>query len=78
MGCDHGTARQTEDRILIASSSDLPAPLRRREYMMRVEAVIFAASQPVSRETLSAVIGSDCNLDLLIDDIRDELEVAAL
>jgi segregation and condensation protein B len=24
-------------------------------------------------ETLSALIGSDCNLDLLIDDIRDEL-----
>ena len=53
--------------------SDLPAPLRWREYMMRVEAVIFAASQPVSRETLSALIGGDCNLDLLIADIRDEL-----
>jgi segregation and condensation protein B len=52
---------------------DLPAPLRRREYMMRVEAVIFAASQPVTRETLAAVIGSDCNLDQLIADIRDEL-----
>src|SRR5277367_5293971 len=52
---------------------DLPAPMRRREFMMRVEAVIFAASQPVTRETLAAVIGSDCNLDLLIDDIRDEL-----
>ena len=52
---------------------DLPAPMRRREYMMRVEAVIFAASQPVSRETLSALIGSDCNLNLLIADIRDEL-----
>jgi segregation and condensation protein B len=53
--------------------ADLPAPLRRREYMMRVEAVIFAASQPVSRETLAALIGSDCNLDLIIADIRDEL-----
>ena len=53
--------------------SDLPQPLRWREYMMRVEAVVFAASQPVSRETLSAVIGSDCNLDLIIADIRDEL-----
>jgi segregation and condensation protein B len=40
--------------------------MRWREYMMRVEAVIFAASQSVSRETLSAVIGSDCNLDLII------------
>src|SRR5271169_6970418 len=53
--------------------SDLPQPMRRREYMMRVEAVIFAASQPVMRETLAALIGSDCNLDLLIADIRDEL-----
>jgi segregation and condensation protein B len=42
--------------------------------MMRVEAVIFAASQPVSRETLCAVIGNDCNLDLLIAAIRDELK----
>ena len=41
--------------------------------MLRVEAVIFAAPQPVSRDTLAAVIGSDCNLDLLIADIRDEL-----
>jgi segregation and condensation protein B len=47
--------------------------MRRREFMMRVEAVIFAASQPVTRETLAAVIGSDCNLDHLIADIRDEL-----
>jgi segregation and condensation protein B len=54
--------------------TDLPAPLRRREYMMRVEAVIFAASQPVTRDTLSALIGSDCNLDHLIADIRDELK----
>jgi segregation and condensation protein B len=54
--------------------SDLPAPLRWREFMMRVEAVIFAASQPVTRETLGAVIGSDCNLDLLIADIRAELK----
>jgi chromosome segregation and condensation protein ScpB len=41
--------------------------------MMRVEAVIFAASQPVSRETLCALIGSDCNLENLIAEIRDEL-----
>jgi segregation and condensation protein B len=54
--------------------ADLPAPLRWREYMMRVEAVIFAASQPVSRETLAAVIGRDCHLDLLIADIRAELK----
>jgi chromosome segregation and condensation protein ScpB len=57
------------DRELAA----LPAPLRRREFMMRIEAVIFAASQPVPRQTLTALIGSDCHLDPLIDEIRDEL-----
>jgi segregation and condensation protein B len=53
--------------------SDLPAALRWREYMMRVEAVIFAASQPVTRETLAPLVGTDCHLDRLIADIRDEL-----
>jgi segregation and condensation protein B len=53
--------------------ADLPPPLRWREFMGRVEAVIFAASQPVKRETLVALIGSDCDLDLVIADIRDEL-----
>ena len=53
--------------------ADLPEPLRRREFMMRVEAVIFAASKPVMRETLAALVGRDCNLDLLIADISDEL-----
>jgi segregation and condensation protein B len=53
--------------------ADLPSPLRWREFMMRVEAVIFASSQPVTRETLSAVVGSDSNVDLLIADINDEL-----
>jgi segregation and condensation protein B len=41
--------------------------------MGRVEAVIFAAAQPVDRETLRKIIGRDCNLDLLIEDIREEL-----
>jgi segregation and condensation protein B len=53
--------------------ADLPPPLRRREFMMRVEAVIFAASRPVRRETLAPLIGGDCSIDQLIVDIRDEL-----
>jgi chromosome segregation and condensation protein ScpB len=53
--------------------ADLPEPLRRREFMMRVEAVIFAASKPVMRETLAALVGRDCNLDRLIADISEEL-----
>jgi segregation and condensation protein B len=53
--------------------TDLPNPLRRREFMMRIEAVLFASPRPVSRETLSSLIGGDCHLDQLIADIRDEL-----
>jgi len=52
---------------------DLPAPARWREWMGRVEAVIFASAEPVLRENLARVVGKACNLELLIDDIRDEL-----
>jgi len=52
---------------------DLPQELRWREWMLRVEAVIFASAEPVSRETLARVVGKDCSIDLLIDDLREEL-----
>src|SRR5271154_1200001 len=52
---------------------DLPVPARWREWMGRVEAVIFASAEPVLRESLARVVGKTCNLDLIIDDIRDEL-----
>ena len=51
----------------------LPPEARWREWMQRVEATIFAASEPVTRSVLARVVGADCNLDLLIDDIREEL-----
>ncbi|CAM5334804.1 hypothetical protein ATER59S_00023 [Aquamicrobium terrae] len=41
--------------------------------MGRVEAVIFASSEPVGREVLSRLVGRACSVDLLIDDIRSEL-----
>ena len=53
--------------------ADLPATLRWREWMLRVEAVIFASAEPVSRDGLASVVGQDCSIDLLIDDIREEL-----
>ena len=52
---------------------DLPEPTRWREWMGRVEAVLFASAKPVLRESLARVVGRRCNLDLIIDDIRDEL-----
>ena len=51
---------------------DLPEAVRWRDWMGRVEAVIFAARSPVPREALARLVGSSCNLDDLIADIRDE------
>lgn len=52
---------------------DLPEAARWREWMGCVEAVIFAAQSPVPREALARVVGSSCNLDDLIADIREDL-----
>ena len=60
-------------KIFDCELTDLPNPLRRREFMMRIEAVLFASPRPVSRETLSSLIGGDSHLDQLIADIREEL-----
>ena len=59
--------------MLDTELAHLPPDLRWREWMGRVEAVIFAASQPVTRETLARIVGRDCSLELIIDDIREEL-----
>ncbi len=52
---------------------DLPPALRWREWMGRVEAIVFSAAEPVARDLLARAVGRDCPLDLLLDDIRDEL-----
>lgn len=51
----------------------MPQELRWREWMNRVEAVIFASAEPVGREILARVVGRDCSIDLLIDDLIEEL-----
>ena len=69
-----GRRSTSEDEVLLDRElSDLPPDLRWREWMLRVEAVIFAAAEPVGRETLARVVGKDCSIDLLIDDLRAEL-----
>ncbi|PAP97580.1 SMC-Scp complex subunit ScpB (plasmid) [Mesorhizobium mediterraneum] len=59
--------------LLDAELEHLPPELRWREWMGRVEAVIFSASEPVTRSVLARVVGKNCNLELIIDDIRAEL-----
>ena len=62
-----------EPPIFDAELADMPADLRWREWMNRIEAVLFAAPKPVEREALARVVGRDASIDLLIDDIREGL-----
>ncbi|MCE6078432.1 segregation and condensation protein B [Agrobacterium vitis] len=61
------------ERLFDRELEDFPPELRWREWMMRIEAVIFASAEPVPRETLARVVGKDCSIDLLIDDLSEEL-----
>jgi len=60
---------ETFDREL----ADLPEALRWREWLRRIEAVLFASAEPVGRERLARVVGQGANLDLLLADLRAEL-----
>jgi segregation and condensation protein B len=62
-----------DERLFDRELEDLPSELRWREWMLRVEAVVFASTKPVDRETLARVVGKDCSIDLLIDDLIEEL-----
>lgn len=65
--------RRSADQLFDRELDHLPPEARWREWMNRVEATIFAASEPVGRETLARIVGRSCSIDLLIDDIREEL-----
>ncbi|ARN82205.1 SMC-Scp complex subunit ScpB [Methylocystis bryophila] len=52
---------------------DLSKAARWREWMLRVEAAIFASPAPTPRESLARLVGKDCRLDDLIDDLKTEL-----
>ena len=54
--------------------ADLPADLRWREWMRRIEAVLFASASPVARDDLARVVGPGASVDLLIEDLAVDLE----
>lgn len=62
-----------DDGLFDRELDHLPPEARWREWMHRVEATIFAAQEPVGRDTLARIVGKSCSIDLLIDDIREEL-----
>lgn len=53
---------------------DLPPELRWREWMCRIEAVLFASASPVPREDLAKVVGQGASVDLLLEDLQADLE----
>jgi segregation and condensation protein B len=65
--------RRESDAPLDTELLDLPQAARWREWMLRVEAAIFASAKPVPREALVRVVGEDCRFDDLIADLIHEL-----
>jgi len=63
-----------EEAGLDRDLADLPADLRWREWMCRIEAVMFASASPVAREDLARVVGTGVSVDLLIDDLAVDME----
>jgi segregation and condensation protein B len=65
--------RRESQESLDVDLIDLPAAARWREWMLRVEAAIFASAKPVPREALVRVVGANCRFDDLIADLIHEL-----
>ncbi|AYE88113.1 SMC-Scp complex subunit ScpB [Sulfitobacter sp. D7] len=61
------------DAVFDRELDDLPQELRWREWMGRIEAVLFASAAPVGREDLARVVGQGASVEMLIEDIRAEL-----
>ncbi|SDJ59948.1 SMC-Scp complex subunit ScpB [Salipiger marinus] len=54
--------------------ANLPPELRWREWMRRIEAVLFASTSPVPREDLARIVGQAASVDLLVEDLAADLE----
>tara|TARA_R110002124_G_scaffold200200_1_gene367013 strand:+ start:11829 stop:12452 length:624 start_codon:yes stop_codon:yes gene_type:complete len=52
---------------------DLSQELRWREWMGRIEALLFASASPVGRGDLARVVGQGASVEMLIEDIQVEL-----
>ena len=72
MGCEGMSepAAPELDREL----EDLPQELRWREWLRRIEAVLFASASPVPREALARVVGRGVSVELLIEDLATDLD----
>ena len=67
-------AKDRTEAALDRELDDLPPELRWREWMRRVEAVLFASATSVAREDLARVVGQGVSVDLLVEDLAADLE----
>ena len=67
-------AKDRSEAALDREPADLPPELRWREWMRRVEAVLFASATSVAREDLARVVGQGVSVDLLVEDLAADLE----
>lgn len=67
-------AKDHADQELDRELEDLPADLRWRTWMRRIEAVLFASASPVPRADLARVVGLRASVDLLVEDLIADLE----
>lgn len=52
----------------------LPVDRRWKEWMRRIEAVLFASASAVQREDLARVVGQGASIEMLIEDLAADLE----
>jgi segregation and condensation protein B len=71
MGSEMAKDRQEFD--LDRALDDLPPGLRWREWMRRIEVVLFASASPVPRDDLARVVGQGVSVELLLEDLVVDL-----
>ncbi|WP_108816659.1 SMC-Scp complex subunit ScpB [Loktanella sp. Alg231-35] len=68
-----GQGASSNEGVFDRELEDLPQELRWREWMGRIEAVLFASASPIGREDLARVVGQGASVEMLIEDIHAEL-----
>lgn len=67
-------AKDRSDPELYRELPDLPPELRWREWIRRIEAVLFASASPVPRKDLARIVGQGASVDLLVEDLAADLD----
>lgn len=67
-------SKERADPELDRDLPNLPPELRWREWMRRIEAVLFASASPVPREDLARIVGQGASVELLVEDLAADLE----